>query len=416
MNIIYLTWGETPRSYGVYGSQVIGQFVANARAQSQHNYHLVAGVPIVNSSLIREGRAYKNETLKIKKMLGDVSFQKIAIFAPQNFIFSNRYTFHSMHWFAHKTLANIVKNTKPAIIHTRSYHATYAALKTKQKYGFDYKIIFDARGVWPEEVAWKKKYSPNSENYLFLKKIEHDLLTHSDITVILSETMETLLNNDKNFNTRLIYTSADTQKLKSNIPPALNKKQPNIIKLCYIGALADSTWHSPDQLQNLYNHILKLGFDPYVKIITTSDHEKLRNSLPDISSEKLDFISTSSTEELLNALSDVHIGLLPYRKNTDEFAKIVGSSIVGTKTAEYLSAGLPILVNENCGGAAILVEKYGLGLCYNPDSFANLTAPSLSKMLEINTDEIKKTAEQLFDYESNARQYHNLYSDLTSVS
>lgn len=414
MNIMYLTWGETPRSYGVFGSQVVQQFISNALQKKDHNYSFVAGVPIINSSLVREGRAYHKQITRLKAMLDNIPFFRIPIFCPQNFVFSNRYSFGPMHWMSHVGLAKKIKILKPDIVHARSYHATYAAIEVKRKYKFDYKIIFDARGLWPEEIAWKHGYDITDKNYAFLKKIEQKLLLESDVCVCVSETMEDALRSLYDSETELIYLSADTTLLaEAGSKRVVERKNGMpIIRLCYLGAISEQTWHSVSQLAALYAHIDCLGFDVSLKIITTSNHDDLRKHLPNIPSDKLAIVSTASPNELKDALGDVNIGVLPYRRNERPFEALVGNAILGTKTAEYLSAGLPVLVNENCGGAARIVEKYGVGISYESGKFKQITKNALSRVLEIDDIKFEQISKDLFDYDSNAKRYQNLYQNL----
>ena len=44
MKVIYLTWGETPRSYGVFGSQVIRQFVETSKLLPEHKFYMICGL------------------------------------------------------------------------------------------------------------------------------------------------------------------------------------------------------------------------------------------------------------------------------------------------------------------------------------------------------------------------------------
>lgn len=414
MNIMYLTWGETPRSYGVFGSQVVQQFIRNALQKKDCNYSFVAGVPVINSSLLREGRSYYKQIKRLKQMLDNIPFLRVPIFCPQNFVFSNRYTFGPMHWIAHIGLAKKIKMLKPDIVHARSYHATYAAIEVKRKYKLDYKIIFDARGLWPEEIAWKRSYSATDKNYIFLKKIEKRLLLESDVCVCVSETMEEALRPLYDSETELIYLSADTKLLAEAVGRRRVECENGmpIIKLCYLGAISEQTWHSAGQLAALYAHIECLGLNVSLKIITTSNHDNLRKRMPNIPSDKLEIISTASPNQLKEALGDVNIGVLPYRSNERPFEALVGNSILGTKTAEYLSAGLPVLVNENCGGAARIVEKYGVGICYASEDFEKITKNALCKVLEIDDIKFKQLSKYLFDYDANAKRYQNLYQRL----
>lgn len=414
MKIMYLTWGETPRSYGVYASQVIRQFVANSLADNTSTYSFVAGVPLINSSLIREGRRYKDELLNVQTALGDIELYRIPIFAPQNFVLSSRFTFNMLHWFAHARLVRLIDKLRPDIIHARSYHATYAALEVKRKYGLTFKVIFDARGLWPEEIAWKKGYTRDSLNYSFLKDLEFKLLNESDVCVSVSETMEEELRKVTDFNSALIYSSADTSKLSTlaRTRTEEHSHSKRKIVLCYIGAIGEDTWHSATQLGALYKHIVSLGFDVSLKLITTSNHQNLRRILSYVPTDKLMIKSTKSTDELVRELADVDIGVLPYRANTTYFESLIGKSIVGTKTTEYLSAKLPILVNQNCEGAARIARKYQVGISYDSSTFLEITQDSIYNILNIDEEKFSEISYEYFSYEKNSKRYCNIYREV----
>jgi hypothetical protein len=162
MKIIYLTWGETPRSYGVFGSQVINQLVSNYKSNKDSQFHLVSAVPLIHSGFVREKINYIDEIKKIKRSLGNISFSWIPIYATQNFINSNRFTFKLMHGLSHLHLLRKMKEIKPDIVHCRSYHAAWAAITIRDKYKLNYKVIFDGRDLWPEEMALKQCFSEQS--------------------------------------------------------------------------------------------------------------------------------------------------------------------------------------------------------------------------------------------------------------
>ena len=117
--------------------------------------------------------------------------------------------------------------------------------------------------------------------------------------------------------------------------------------------------------------------------------------------------------ELKNIFKKMHFGILPYRESGTHYESIVGHTMLATKTAEYLTAGLPMIVNKTCGGAASLIEKYNLGIAYDPNTFEGL---SMEKITGFNTPEeqeqISDVASKLFDYQYHARQYAELYKEL----
>ena len=189
MKIIYLTWGETPRSYGVFGSQAINQFVSNCKLNKDSECHLISAVPLIHSGFVREKVGYFDEIKKIKSLLGRISFSWIPIYATQNFINSNRFTFKLMHGLSHLHLLNKIKEIKPDIIHCRSYHAAWAAIKVRDKYNLNYKVVFDGRDLWPEEMALKQGFKEQSLDYKYLKNIEKFILEKADCSVSVSQKM-----------------------------------------------------------------------------------------------------------------------------------------------------------------------------------------------------------------------------------
>jgi hypothetical protein len=75
MKITYLTWGETPRSYGVFGSQVIGQIKATRNFSSEVNIELVSGVPIIHSGFVREKWGYFKQISNIENIFARLYYE-----------------------------------------------------------------------------------------------------------------------------------------------------------------------------------------------------------------------------------------------------------------------------------------------------------------------------------------------------
>ncbi len=412
MKICYLTWGETPRSYGVFGSQVIAQLVETSKTMPESKFYLVSGIPIIHSGLIREKLRYKTETKKIEKKLENICFNRIPIFSTQNFVISSRNTFKLMHIFSNIILANYLSSIKPNIVHCRSYHSAWAALKAKKENKLEYKIIFDARGIYPEEVAFKKNFSPTSRDYLFLKNVEKILLENSDISISVSDTM---LEAFKEFNYKRIekiYLSAPVTSLKPKVK--ISNKYNNFQKVtyCYLGALTENTWHQLSELLRLYKFLRTLNWQSNLKIITTSNHLKIKQVFSEFLNE-ISVISIKTVKELKEHLGSVDIGLLQFRNNLTFAEKAVGHTILGTKTVEYLSAGLPIIVNKYCGGAATFIKRNKIGISYDPNTFKELSQKNISYFLNDGRHEDRaRLAEKFFDYKSNAEKYKELYNCL----
>lgn len=411
MKVIYLTWGETPRASGVYGSQVISQLKNINDSSSNIQITLVAGLPIIHSGLIREKLKYSSEIKKIKQNLSPLNFNLIRILAPQNFINKPNIGFYLFHMLANKKLIKFINSYNPDIIHCRSYHAVYAAIKAKQNGQFSYKIIFDARGLWPEQFAVSLKKNCNDSSYKKLKKLEKFIIKNSDHIVSVSKTMTNHFERIGVPSALLstIYPSSPNWRKKTT----LSSSQPNSYTFCYLGALNEATWHKPSILAKLFNYLLTLSSDAKLVIITKDSHEEIASFFSQSQLEKITFRTSNSSVELEKYLEDVDFGILSYFIPETELEVLFADTVMAIKTGEYLASALPVLVNKFCGGAATYVEENSVGVSYDPRTFQELTSESLEHV--ISHKQIKqavKCSEKDFSYANNASKYLHIYHDL----
>jgi len=411
MKVMHLTWGETPRSYGVFGSQVIAQFVATRRAMPESLFLFASGLPIIHSGMTREKFGYFSECRKIRDALGDIHFQLLPIYAPQNLVNSTATTFKSLHGLAHWHLARLVKRFEPDVIHCRSYHAAWAALSIRRRFAKKYSIIFDARGLYPEEVALKKSFAENSEDYIYLKHIERELLSDCDMTIAVSSPMEKHYRMLGAKECRTIFLSADAERLK---PSPLVKRTSDTVNLCYVGALSEDTWHKTSELLRLFRRIRELIPKAILTIVTTSDHDAVRRIFDGYTGAEVRIVQTRTLEQLKTILEQTDFGLMSYFEPKMPREIMLADMVLAVKTAEYLCNGLPIIVNRFCGGAAAIAQQHDLGLVYDPKDLSKLSAEDIfSRVPDVERRKVVASkAKELFDYSEHARDYASIYSDL----
>lgn len=412
MRVMYLTWGETPRSYGVFNSQVLQQFISNKKQIGAHSaFHFVSAVPLIHSGLVREKLGYALEIKKIKKILhsASVSFKKLPIFSTQNFVNASKKTFPLFHLGTRRLLVNEIMKFKADIVHCRSYHAAWAALKAREEYNLNYKVVFDGRGIWPYEIALKKNYPDDGENLKFLLDIESYCLINADAVVAVSKPMASYYKSVFNRDIDTIYLSSDTEKFKPRIQRIVNKDIPHF---CYVGALAENTWHKPKVLKELFHHLHFLFPRAKFTVVTTSDHGEIKKEFLDFTGE-ICYKSTHCIEQLQQILEDVDFGVMSYFTPETKREKLLGSSVMAVKTAEYLASGLPNIVNKYCGGAADVVDEFDVGIVYDPKCLDSLSSLKINSALSIEVkNRALKLAKNKFDYQSNAILYTKLYERL----
>ncbi|CAN7339660.1 glycosyltransferase [Variovorax paradoxus] len=413
MKIAYLTWGETPRTAGVFGSQAIGQFLANSDAMPQSKFFFISAIPIIHSGLIRERTNYSEEIKKITKRLGRIPFYSLPIYAPQNFIFSSKSTFGLMHFGTSAKLRSLFRKIDPDVVHCRSYHAAYAALMARRKFGFKYKVVFDPRGIWSEEVALRKGFSEINPNYHFLKEIESWIVGSSDAVVSVSPQMKSYFDALGALNSTCIYLSAPVEKIKKLRRSNANKGCAQDLSIIYLGTLGSGTWHRPSELISLYKHLQKIIDGVDLKIVTMSNHTAIREEFRQAGCNDVQLFSASSLEQLVEYLDSSSLGILSYFNPKSRNERILSNVVMAVKTAEYLAAGLPILVNKTCGGAAGVVHDNNVGIAYDPDSFEEINESALRGLLTSEVSErATALAGDLFDYRANANRYQQIYQNL----
>jgi glycosyltransferase involved in cell wall biosynthesis len=410
MRVAYLTWGETPRSYGVFGSQVIGQFVETAKLNPNDQFHFISAVPIIHSGLVREKWGYVKELNAVKAKLGSIQFHWLPIWVSQNFVYSSQRTFGLMHGIAHLHLKTKLLKVNPDIVHCRSYGAAWAALSVKEKYGLRYKIIFDGRGLWPEEAALKKGWSEKSADYLFLKSIESKLLEYCDCSVTVSDTMHEHYVGLGAKNDHTIYLSADTNQLKVGVDQFEFNDN---VRFCYVGALSNDTWHQPSALVDLYRQLRALFPKTQLTIVTTSNHDSLRRDFAEFPENEIVLTATKTRAELKQVLESQDFGLMTYFQPKNDKEILLGRMVLAVKSAEYFIAGLPMICNAYCGGVARLIEKNQLGITYFPEKLEEIKREDINSYLnKAAKNRCQDFAEENFDYGVNALNYKNIYESL----
>lgn len=416
MNVMYLTWGETPRSYGVYGSQVIEQFVQTKKKIPGANFIFVSAVPIVHSGFFREKLGYRHELGKVRQKLGDIPLVWIPIYISQNFVKKSRLGFKCMFMGAVNRFKDVVMEFCPDIVHCRSYHAAFIALKVRRDYGFKYKVIFDARGLLPEELALKNSYKENEAPYKFLKSIERLLLEDSDAVIAVSDTMSNHFKELGAKNVETVYLSASSDFLQNEDK---NRRQSTLsYKFCYIGALEESSWHRPSSLRKLFDRLKSIYPDSTLTIITTSNHGDLRDIFSSFKAGDVLIKSSKSSSELRELVHGMDFGLMSYFNPSTKLEVLLASMVMAVKTAEYLCAGLPVIINQYCGGAASIIKKYKLGIVYDPFYLEKLSEEDIDLIFEsdASANRINEVASALFDYSSHAYQYSILYRKLLTTN
>lgn len=423
--ILYLTWGEVPIQDGIYENQVIGQLIEIKRQEPETNISLLAGIPLVNRYTTIDREAHSAGINQIKDQLAEsqIPFSTRWIWAVAKWFHSKRYHFPFYHFGQLQFLRQRIKQNQIDIIHCRGYHAAYVALRTKERYGLAVNIIFDTRGLFPEEGLLANHYQRSSKDYAKWKAVEQYVLTQSSAVVNVSKTFtEQIRTRTENRSLHTIHTSTELslfypaseqarQQIRSELQIAADEKV-----LIYVGSLSvDANWHRLSNLIDVYR-TFRATFGPSkLFIVTRSDHAGIRAELEneELWGETI-LQAADSRQETGQLLRAADYGALAYYSVTDEIEQMVGHTVIASKTGEYLATGLPMLVNQSVGAAAQMVNEYQLGCTYKTGNEAAIETQlrAIDSDYEAVRQRCIATAQNYFSAATNAQRYTELYTAL----
>lgn len=258
------------------------------------------------------------------------------------------------------------------ILHARSFFPSIISHIIKLFSFGKISVIYDTRGVFIEEEIYKGHWKVNSIKTKFFKLIDKYLLQNSDHIVVVS-------NKHKDYIHKL-YPKISLDKRISIINNKLqinsdfkyeNKVQNKIIGI-YSGSAA--AWQKIDEVINL----IKISSEYFNNInykILTYDPAPFNNLFVGYKGENY-MIETTSHDNVFNVLSNCSFGIL-MRENM-----IVNQVSSPLKFAEYLHAGLPVLMSEGVGDCEEIILKYNVGVIIRNNNLIN----SIESMIEVLKD------------------------------
>lgn len=308
------------------------------------------------------------------------------------------------------------------IVHCRSYFPAWLALLSRTLLGGRYKIIFDTRGLLPEEGVATGALRAQGPSYRCWKRVERWLLTRADQVVNVSETLtEDLRAQGGPQGMATIYASVDTAAFTTQAStPAVAETARALAGrkvLAYLGAISATSWHSIPYLVRLYRLFASRFGDTCLLLITTTDHAALSAALEaeGVPGNEIRIQAADSTAEVAGLLRLATYAALPSRDMRGDHDRRIAHTMIASKTGEYLAAGVPILCNRSIGGASHLIHADAVGTVLDLDAtdktrIQNIADPDGDPALR---DRCRRVAER-FAMARIAQQYAALYTRMTT--
>tara|TARA_B100001250_G_C19770226_1_gene776779 strand:- start:172 stop:1353 length:1182 start_codon:yes stop_codon:yes gene_type:complete len=292
------------------------------------------------------------------------------------------------------------------IIHCRSYLSNFIGLLLKL---LTFKpVVFDMRGLWPEEIALKLPNGKKSLIYKSLKFLERLNITQSNAIVSLTDAAKFYLINSYGLKRSIIYTiptCVDTFRFKYSPIPKTEIKT-----FSCIGTIL-SDWFLLKWLESFFQCIEEFDTNAKFEIITRDCKEKLLSQL-NITNKLARKISISSAtpDEIPNILTSHSASSMFFKSGISK----LGSS--PTRFGEILSIGRPIICNSGVGDLKHLVKEHNVGVIVeNNDHHSMIKA--VEELYELISDpstssRCRNLANTYYSLYSGSKEYSNIYSKL----
>jgi len=302
------------------------------------------------------------------------------------------------------SVKKIIKENRIKILHARSLFPAILSYLLKIFNRKTIKVIYDNRGVYIDEVIEIDRWKKNGLKEKFFRQAEKLLERYCDRIVVVSNHFKThLLSKHKNNISSKISVISNRTLVDMDID--LKQKCSNKIILVYSGSYA--IWQNSSELKKLFSQALNI-FDEVTFKIISYEKDKFQ-SLFSQESELLHKIEIVSVEpvKVKEELSKCNCGILLRENN------LINNVSSPLKFAEYLAAGLPVLLSEGVGDTESIIQKYNVGVIIKNSDYVT----ALKELRELLNDQnlyhrCLKIANEEFNLKNSFKQYQEIYDKL----
>ncbi len=293
-------------------------------------------------------------------------------------------------------------------IHARSYIPALIGLFCKRLGGK--KLLFDMRGLWPDERVDGRIWQRDSGIYRTVKAIEKILLLASDHIVTLTNSSVSVIRNfpfmaAAKAPISVIPTCANLDRFK----PIKGAEQNPLLTLGYLGSVG--TWYLFDEVLECFKIIRRRDPAARLLVVNRLEQDMIAGKIAahDLPAECFELTSASHNDvPALIARMSVGAAIID-----PVFSKIASAP---TKLAEYLGCGVPCLGNVGVGDMEAILEGEGAGVAltgFTPTEreaaverlFALLERPGLGQ-------HCREVAEKHFSLDGGVESYRRIYREL----
>jgi glycosyltransferase involved in cell wall biosynthesis len=314
----------------------------------------------------------------------------------------------------------ITYRSKSLVAHARGHAAAQVGLSLK--YLFGCKLIFDFRGLWPDERVdkggWDLNKITHRSQYLYFKRVERLLLSRADSVIVLTEKVVpevirlggiedriTVIPCCADFNFFSLVTNVERYRTKIALSFPVEETV-----LGYLGSVGKmymtERFFRLFELASLANRkVGVLALTPDVDLFMIEMNRYLPSSLH--SRVRVMSVSREEVPGLLAGM-DILISFI-----TPSYARIASSP---TKLAESFAAGIPAICNFGVGDVSTLIPELDAGVVIDPNVDTALISivNQLETIIAKGGARLRLLASERLGLEIANNRYKDVYFDLDS--
>jgi glycosyltransferase involved in cell wall biosynthesis len=317
-------------------------------------------------------------------------------------------------WKRSKILYSIVRKYDIKLLHARSFYPAFLSIIIKIIFKPSIKVIYDNRGLYIDELIFRNGLSKGSLKEKIFRTIERIIINKCDQMVVVSNAFKSYIveqagDNKKNIinKTRMIPNRTQLSFNDSDI--YFRQKRMKDRTICvYSGSSA--SWQGIDDFHTFFSLILNRIPTTHFKILTYEpevflNHPPVNTKLAErLIVEKVEYCKVKS--ELINATFGVSL------RKPDMVSRVSAP----IKFAEYLSAGLPVILHEGIGDTEQIIKKYNVGVIIKKNDYES----AISELQELLNDKdvyrrCLRIADKEFNIKTSFQQYQEIYDKLYSI-
>ncbi len=342
----------------------------------------------------------------IKKYDSKINFLPVTI--NKKGILPSRFYFY---WKRISVLYSIVRKYDIKLLHARSFTPAFLSVIIKIIFKPSIKVIYDNRGLYIDELIFRNVLSKGSPKEKIFRTTEKIIINKCDQMVVVSNAFksyigEQLGSSNKNIinKTRVI---ANRTQLNFNDSDIISRQKHMKDRTICVYSGSSASWQGIDNFYTIFSLILNRIPTTHFKILTYEpevflNHPPKNTKLVErLIVKKVDSCNVKS--ELINAT----FGVLLRKSN------IVTRVSAPIKFAEYLSAGLPVILCEGIGDTEQIIKKYNVGVIIKKNDYES----AISELQELLNDKdvyhrCLRVADKEFNINISFQQYQEIYDKL----